>query len=296
MSEARSKKISACPSWLGLSDDRRAFVYIEERASIVRKIFELSIGGFGSYFIAKHLNGQKVPAFPPSEKWDHTTIDSMLRNRATVGEHQPKNYANNNKKGIPTGSPISNYYPAVISEEMFQAAQAARQNNLAVRRGRKGEGIANLFEGLTSCAYCGNEVSFNSHGNRKSLVCDSVQKNVGCIRAGWSYKNFEHSVFLFLSHPALKETIRPENGATLDYLVELITDDGSNRADARVEIVATLRKSVTSLSLACAGPSPLPTLPSALVRRDLPKRFFLIRLWGGELYRGRPIPLPGADD
>jgi len=60
-----AKKISACPGWLGLSEDRLEFVYLDDRAAIVRKIFELSIGGFGSYAIAKHLNDLNLPAFPP---------------------------------------------------------------------------------------------------------------------------------------------------------------------------------------------------------------------------------------
>src|SRR5258706_15159827 len=61
------KKISACPSWLKLSEDRYSFVFVPDRAEIVRKIFELSIGGLGSYSIANHLNRQNVPPFGPRQ-------------------------------------------------------------------------------------------------------------------------------------------------------------------------------------------------------------------------------------
>ena len=124
-----AKKISACPGWLGLSDDRTSFVFLPDRASIVKKIFELSIGGLGGFTIAKHLNAQGVPAFGPSAKWDQSTIHNMLRNRATFGEHQPKRYQNN--KEFPVGEPIPHYYPAVIEKDLFDAAQVARQKNLA---------------------------------------------------------------------------------------------------------------------------------------------------------------------
>lgn len=293
MTAERTRRISACPSWLGLSPERDAFVYLEERASVVRKIFELSIGGFGSYAIAKYLNSQGLPPFPPSSRWDHTTIDSMLRNRATVGEHQPKSYAANNKKGIPVGAPIFNYYPAVITEDVFQAAQVARQNNLAVRRGRKGDAFTNLFEGLARCDYCRRAVKFSSYGNRKGLICESVLSNEGCIRAGWSYENFEQSVFLFMRHPALREVVRAEQKPVLDELVQLIANSAEEQlATMRFEIVALLRRSIGDLTLACAGLSPKPTLPGALIRRDLPNRFFRIQLWNGQLYRGFPVPVP----
>ena len=97
-----------------------------------------SIGGVGGYSIANYLNKQNVPAFGPLPKWDHSTIDSMLRNRATIGEHQPKSYAGGCKKGVPNGPPISNYYPAVLDEATFEAAQRARRQNLVASRGRKG--------------------------------------------------------------------------------------------------------------------------------------------------------------
>ena len=283
-----AKKISACPGWLGLSKDRLKFEYLDDRAAIVRQIFELSIGGFGSYAIAKHLSHRKVPPFPPSVKWDHTTIDSMLRNRATVGEHQPKSYAGNNKKGVPFGAPISNYYPPVITEEVFQKAQAARQDNLASRRGRKGEPITNLFEGLTKCEYCGRRVKFNSNGHRKSLICESVLTNSGCVRAGWSYRNFEASVLLFLVHPALRDSVTPERRPALQRIEELVIASDRERTVARLELVSILRQSVTELVVACAGCSPSPSLPGSLIKRDVSKRFFRIRIWDGPLYRGHP--------
>ncbi len=165
------KRISACPGWLDLSGDRRSFVFVPEKAQVVREIFELSIGGLGSYAIADRLNRKGVPPFGPSPTWDHTTIDGMLRSRATLGEYQPKSWAGGTKKGVPVGAPIANYYPAVIDETTFQAAQVARQRHLATGRGRKGNNIANLFTGLTTCAYCEGPVKFHSNGDSKSLIC-----------------------------------------------------------------------------------------------------------------------------
>lgn len=284
------KKISACPAWLGLSEDRQSFVYYEDRAEIVRKIFELSIGGLGSYAIANHLNRQGVPPFPPSPKWDHTTIDSMLRNPATYGQYQPKSYAGGNKKGTPVGEPIPNHYPPAVTLSVFEAAQAARRNNLTVGRGRKGQNITNLFGGLTTCGYCGGAVKFYSNGERKSLVCQKVLQSEGCIRAGWSYRNFERSVFYFLSHPALRGSLEGAKQKILvdfaNHVQQLFDGDVYN---ARFELALTLKQVVSELRLSSAGADPRPTAPDALIRRDNPKRFFSIRIWDGPIYIGMPL-------
>jgi Recombinase len=286
------KKLSACPSWLDLSEDRSSFVYVPEKAEIVRRIFELSIGGLGSYSIAKKLDRQNVPPFTSSPNWDHTTIDSILRNRATVGEHQPKSYAGGSKKGVPVGLPISGYYPAVIDESTFQAAQEARQRHLAVGRGRKGNDLANVFGGLTTCGYCGEAVRFHSNGSAKSLICARVLEGRGCFRVGWSYKNFEQSVFHFLCHPALRDTQGSSlERAELTRLVEAIRHlPVTNPLDPRLEIASKLKGIVSELKLLSAGKEANATLPGSLIRRDQPGRLFAIRLWQGPSYEGLPVP------
>ncbi len=287
MSEASMKKISACPSWLGLTEDRRKFVFLPERAEVVRKIFELAIGGIGSYAIANHLNRERIPAFGPSQTWDHTTVDSMLRNRATFGEYQPKSYAGGSKKGVPVGPPVAGYYPAAIDEATFHAAQAARRQNLISGRGRKGNNIANIFSGLAICAYCGSEIKFHSNGDAKSLICSKVLNNDGCIRTAWSYRDFEGNVLCFLAHPALAEKLSFGQKKIMSDLVYLIRQlSGHEVYTARFNIALLLKEIISELSISSAGSEPAQRLSEALVRRDISGRFFEIRLWDGPLYKG----------
>jgi len=284
------RKISNCPSWLTLSEDRRSFVFLPERAQILKQIFELSIGGLGSYFIANHLNRQNVPAFPPSKRWDHTTIDSMLRNRATFGEHQPKSYVGGNKKGVPLGPPIPGYYPPAIDQSLYEAAQVARQQNLSSRRGRKGENITNLFGDLTTCYYCNSPVKFYSNGNEKSLICLQVLQSSGCFRSGWSYRNFESTVLHFLAHPCLVDALEEKDREVIDEIVDHIKHLlGDNSYAARFEIALKLKKVVSELKLASAGLDPNLSWPEALIRRDNPRRFFEIVFRNGQTYAGIPI-------
>lgn len=287
---AVAKKISACPGWLGLSEDRRSFVYLPDRAAIVRKVFELAIGGLGSYAIANLLDKQGIPPFGPSPTWDHTTIDSMLRNRATVGEYQPKSYAGGRSKGTPTGPPVPDYYPAIVDEATFRAAQIARQQNLIIGRGRKGNNLANLFNGLTTCAHCGSEVKFHSNGQYKSLICSKVLNENSCTRTAWSYRDFETIVLQFLAHPTLSEMLSsPQKDALEGLVAEIKRLSGDHIYDARYSIALALKKIVTELRVFSAGPDPLPRISGALVRRDVAGRCFDIRLWEGPVYRGFAI-------
>jgi DNA-binding CsgD family transcriptional regulator len=282
------KKLMGCPAWLGLSEDRASFVFIPDRAKIVQRIFELSIAGFGGYTIAKQLNAKGVPAFGPAPKWDQSTIHNMLRNRATIGEYQPGKYRKKNLEPIDQ-SPIQNYYPPVIEESVFEAAQKARQQNLASGRGRKGRLITNVFEDLPTCFYCGNRMKFHSNGQAKSLICQTVLEGGGCYRFGWSYGDFEKSVFEFLDKCGGDRGLSEQ----LENL-RVGTQKQSEREiyDARSEILQILKAIVLKLTIASAGASPPSSNPDVRIRRDHPKRYFTATFSDGSLRTGYPVIPP----
>jgi hypothetical protein len=280
------KKISAAPSWLGLSKDRLSFVFLPERAEVVQQIFKLAIGGMGSYAIANYLDERKVPPFTQSSRWDHTTIDYMLRNRATYGEYQPRSFARGHTKGVPIGPPITGYYPAVIDKDVFEAAQVARQQNLA-NRGRKGTYLANIFSGLTRCAYCGNDIIFHRVSNIQILVCQRVLKDSGCSRTAWTYGDFEKTVLAFLAHPALSERLQGEQSDKLIELSNEIADLSryQERLSTRVNISILLKQIVSGLVVHSAGVISAPRHSSAQISKDMPGRFLEVRLSDGRSYK-----------
>jgi hypothetical protein len=259
-----------------------------DRAEIVRAIFKASISGLGGYTIAKQLNAKKVPVFGPSPKWDQSTIHNMLRNRATIGEHQPKRYRN--RKAYPAGDPIPNYYPPVIEESLFEAAQIARQNNLASGRGRKGRFITNLFAGIPTCAYCASPIKFHSSGYAKSLICSRVINRLGCYRMAWSYRDFENSFLEFVKNHESDPTIEQTEQEALAELVSHIRVlSGPDIYDARMAIAIALRATVSELKIASAGSTPIAGKPDARIRRDGPGRYFEIRFHGGSAHTGFPV-------
>jgi hypothetical protein len=287
-----TKKLSACPSWLDLSEDRRSFVYVPQKAAIVRQIFDLCIGGLGSYSIAKLLERQKIQAFGPSGKWDSTTIDNILKSRSVLGEYQPKSYAGGSKKGIPNGDPVPNYYPSVVDEVLFAAAQEARRRHLITGRGPKGNELANLFKGLATCAYCGSAIKFRRNGPLTNMICEKVLQDKGCVRVSWSYKSAENSILSFISHPALVENLSHQNRKSLERLtsqIKSLREAEAELLDLRLELATTLKRAISELKFWSAGEKPTPSHPEALVRSNHPARFFEIRLWNGPLYRGQPV-------
>jgi hypothetical protein len=277
-----AKKLKACPSWLSLSDDRSAFVFMPDRAEIVRKIFELSLSGLGCYTIAKQLNDKHVPAFGSSAKWDQSTIHNMLASRATVGEHQPKQYRN--RREFPIGDPIPDYYPSVIDEELFKAVQIARKNNLKHGRGRKGRYVTNLFSNLLSCAYCGGPIKFYSNGPDKSLICVKVFEKIGCFRKAWSCRDLENSFFEFVRRlDADPATTSTERQALQPLLAHIQAIEGSDIYDARMGISMALKKVVSELKIASAGATPIAGKPEARIRRDSPGRYFEVKFRGSAI-------------
>jgi hypothetical protein len=249
-------KITACPGWLEVSEDRRSFIKIPERTKIVCRIFEYSRDGMGGYTIANRLNAEGVRSFGPSQKWQQSTINNMLRNRATLGEHQPKRLEG--RKRAPFGDPIKSYYPPVISEELFNAVQAARQEHLKSHRGRKGPGVSNLFSGLACCAYCGGRMKLKVNIGQVTyqggyLVCQNSYSGNGCIAARWRYVEFETAMLDFI------RGLETGNAISLG-LVEVndIARQHRERIDSflsRSIIAARLKSAISRLAVA-TQPSP----------------------------------------
>jgi len=283
------KKIRNAPGWLGLTEDRTEFVHLPDRAEIVRHIYQLSIAGLGGYTIAKLLNANEVPAFGTSKKWDQSTIHNMLSSRATIGEYQKKQVIEGRE--CPVGEPIPNYYPAVIDKETFEAAQAARRENLSSRRGRKGQQITNVFSGLPTCLYCGTKVKLRN-GPVKSLICKRALEEQTCFKFRWSYEDFEKAFFTFLE----ENEVSPELSHHLQQLRAGKTrHDQGGIYQARLAIAQHIKSSVVKLMIAFAGATPQAGERNANVRPDHPDRYFTAVLLDGTSLVGHPITLPKVE-
>jgi DNA-binding CsgD family transcriptional regulator len=245
-------------------------------------IFELSIAGVGAYTIAKRLDAKRVPTFGRSEAWDPSSISNLLRNRATLGEYQPKRYQGGKVHLI--GDPVPNYYPAVIDETQYEAARVASGKNLSSGRGRKGRILTNLFAGIAKCLYCGAPVKFHSNGQAKGLICATVLQSRGCHRTAWSYSDFEKTFFSF--------TEGNEIDADLAGFIAALNNRDSQPElfEIRMEIAHLLKTKVLRLAIASSGPAPEPRELNAIIRRDTPERYFELQFKGQACHLAHPAP------
>ena len=204
---AKTQKLTArCPSWLRMSPDRTRFEVIEDRKLIVERIFHDLANGMGSFAIARRLNQEGVATFGNSEGWQNSYIKKILDNKSVLGQFQART-----KKGRlrnPSGDPVPDYYPRLISDELFYRARAATVLRRRAGGGRKGPNVSNLFSRLAICGTCGRSMRYIDKGKKggQRLICDGFLRRLGCLASyGWSYNDFETSFLHFVKEINLHE-------------------------------------------------------------------------------------------
>ncbi len=135
------------PAWL--QERNGSIVAVPKRAAVVKRIFALAIAGYGLKAIVKKFTAEKVPPFTAGATWNHAYIHMILKDRRALGEYQPRDRADK-----PDGDIIRGYYPAIVSEEEYDAARAGA----AQRQQKPGRGSLhpNIFAGLLRDALDGD--------------------------------------------------------------------------------------------------------------------------------------------
>ena len=195
------KLTSIAPGWLELSEDKSEYLQIPNRVKLVQEIFESTKNGIGTGTISTRLNQQNVPTFGMRSKntWHNSYLQKIIHNRSVLGEFQPHTLIEG--KRVPLGDPIPDYFPRIISDELFTLAHAARQTRKVSGAGRKGSGLSNLFSGLLRCGYCKGSMVYVNKGRdepkSKFLVCSTAKAGKQCVHIPWQYDHFEKSVLAY---------------------------------------------------------------------------------------------------
>ncbi len=194
------KLTSKCPLWLKPCRGGGHFEAIPERVKVVASIFELAEQGFGTHAICKDLNKQGVKLWSSGKWWNPNYVRRILRNRAVLGEFQPKIRPSRNTRQA-EGPTQLGYYPAIISAGTFYRVN----KDVAappVRPNRK-DSVSNLFTGL---AYDGeSEAPMRFHAMWAGGTYDpalsrlfSAAVEKGGPSNSWNYSLFEASVLQHL--------------------------------------------------------------------------------------------------
>ncbi|AOT71302.1 recombinase family protein [Geosporobacter ferrireducens] len=182
-------------------DNPKQLVIDEESAANVRRIFRLSVDGYGPAQIASLLNDEHI-LNPSGYKYEHDIVkkarpckDPYFWNTTTV--HKPeylgltinfktwsKSYKDNRPRLNPPEKQLvfEDTHPAIIDPETWDIVRSMRQHKRrAPRYGKSG-----LFSGVAYCADCGAKLYFytrsikNKWGTRYegSYSCSEYRKDV----------------------------------------------------------------------------------------------------------------------
>ena len=202
-------------------NDSKHWIVDDEAAQVVRRVYSMTLEGFGTEQIAAQLEkddvltpraywltkGIKRPGKgkqQPPTKWNSSTITKILSLQEYCGDILNfKTYSKSykNKKRIDNDRKnwvvFQDVHEAIIERAMYEQVQQKRGK---IRKRRTNNGEHNMFSGLLVCADCGSNLHFHfNQGNPeiKYFNCSNYKGNRGtCTSTHYVRVDFLEEVVL----------------------------------------------------------------------------------------------------
>lgn len=202
-------------------DDPKRWIVDDEAAQIVRRIYRMTLDGFGTEQIAAQLEkdeiltpraywlkkGIKRPGKgkqQPATRWNSSTITKILSLQEYCGDILNfKTYSKSykNKKRLENDREnwviFKDVHEPIIERAVFEQVQQKRGK---IRKRRTHEGERSIFSGLLVCADCGHNLHFHfNQGNPdiKYFNCSNYKGNRGsCTSTHYVRVDFLEQVVL----------------------------------------------------------------------------------------------------
>ncbi|SFH85544.1 Site-specific DNA recombinase [Collimonas sp. OK307] len=184
------------PSWLRIVNG--AFEIIEEKAEVVRRIFDLATNdGLGQRAIVTVLKKELVCPIGRIATWSETSVRRILQSQAVIGVYQPRSLDLERPKiRIDDGEPIDDYYPSIIPRPQFYDAQRLRKESL-IPKGPRGTSLATILTGIVFCGACG--ATMRRKGASTNDVHHRLRCSGSCGASSWKYEPLELVILGVLS-------------------------------------------------------------------------------------------------
>ena len=202
-------------------NDPKHWIVDDEAAQVVRRVYSMTLEGFGTEQIATQLEkdgvltpraywltkGIKRPGKgkqQPPTKWNSSTITKILSLQEYCGDILNfKTYSKSykNKKRIDNDREnwvvFQDVHEAIIERAVYEQVQQKRGK---IRKRRTNNGEHNMFSGLLACADCGSNLHFHfNQGNPeiKYFNCSNYKGNRGtCTSTHYVRVDFLEEVVL----------------------------------------------------------------------------------------------------
>jgi DNA invertase Pin-like site-specific DNA recombinase len=173
------------PAWIRWQDSTNSYELIEDRAALLRWMFEKADDGMGTHSIAAHLNETKVDTWGAgkwkAKYWHRSYIRKLLTNKAAIGvfvPHTVRKVDGKRSKERTPQEPIMHRFPAAVDRELFERVNARLSTTEA--RGKNANGpVRSIFAGVMKCQYCDGTVTRVNKGHWIYLVCAAAHAKAG---------------------------------------------------------------------------------------------------------------------
>lgn len=215
---------------------------VEAEAEIVRLIYKMYLNGKTITAIAKYLTDEGVPTPAGKQKWNVSTILSILQNEKYKGDAllQKKftvdfltKVTKRNEGEIPQYY-VENSHPAIVSPEMFDLVQAEIKKHRETGKNRSG---THCFSGMIICGECegfyGSKTWHSTSKYRRTVwQCNEKYKEKGSVRCETPHLNQATLEWAFTE--AFNRVLGDKDRYIADYdaIVRTLTDTAELDAEA----------------------------------------------------------------
>lgn len=215
----------------------------EEEAAVVRTIFADYLAGAGAKEIARRLNERLLQQ--RGRRWSRDLVLRTLAESAVAGEYRWGRIETRTRRLRPEHEHVRVSVPAIVSRDVFEAAQLVRRRRDPVRGEDKHRHTTQLLGGLLRCA-CGSAYQLETSGKRtprgeirRYYQCRAYCRSGKSACRGYRVqaRTLDDSVLAHLAEQFTQDRVRE---ALISYAAG-VEDDRRTGAEAKAKVAAELR-------------------------------------------------------
>jgi hypothetical protein len=215
------------PAWITWHDDSKAYALIDDRAKLLRKIFELTDAGWGQHRVAAWLNAEQHETWGAggwkAKYWHRSYIRKLLSNPAAIGvfvPHKMEPRANGGPKKRKPLDAIPHRFPAAVDKELFDRVNS-RMRTMGARGKNARAPARSIFAGVIKCQHCGGTVTRVVKGTYVYLVCAAANAKAGtCRYESVPYEEAVYALRYNIEH-TIEQAPRGKNTADIEREIDL---------------------------------------------------------------------------